>query len=152
LVAKIWLEIGEKELVVFEEEKKKKLDYLLSIPGEVSLIDWGIKIKSEVIERKSSKFSNQNQNIAFLDQEKLQKPLRLRNRSEGDRFKPLGMKGTKTLADFFIDAKVPSYSRDEVPILTSKGKIVWVVGYRISDEFKVTEKTRRIMKIEVTFY
>jgi tRNA(Ile)-lysidine synthase len=61
------------------------------------------------------------------------------------------MKGTKTLADFFTDSKVPSYSRDDVPILTSKGKIVWVVGYRISDEFKVTEKTKKTLKIEITF-
>lgn len=152
LADKIWLEVCEKELVVFEEGKRKKLDYPLTLPGEASLIDWGIKIKSGVIKRKPPKYVNRNQNIAFLDQEKLQKPFRLRNRRKGDRFRPLGMKGTKSLADFFTDTKVPSYQRDEVPILTSKGKIVWVVGYRISDEFKVTEKTRRILKIEVIFH
>jgi tRNA(Ile)-lysidine synthase len=152
LAAKIWLEVGEKELVVSEVGKKKKWDFHLTLPGEVSLNDWGIKIKSKVIKCKPPKFNNLNQKIAFLDFEKLQKPFRLRNRRKGDKFKPLGMKGTKGLADFFIDAKVPSYSRDEVPILTSKGKIVWVVGYRISDEFKVTEKTKNVLRVEITKY
>ena len=152
LVAKIWLEVGEKELVLFVEDKNKKIDYPITLPGEVNLIDWGIKIKSEVIQRKPLKFSSRNENIAFLDVEKLQKPFRLRNRRKGDKFVPLGMEGTKSLADFFIDVKVPHHQRDEVPVLTSKGEIVWVVGYRISDEFKVTEKTKRILKIEITFH
>jgi len=70
LASKIWLEVCEKELIVFKEGKKQKSDYPLTLPGEESLIDWGIKIKSEFIKCKPAKFNNRNQNIAFLDQEK----------------------------------------------------------------------------------
>ncbi len=149
LVTGIWLEKDEKELVFFEEKEKKKLDYTISFPGEVNLADGGIRIESKIIKRRLQDFTASSPAVAFLDEEKLRKPFRLRHRRKGDRFKPLGMKGTKSLADFFIDAKVPHHLRDEVPILTSQGKIVWVVGYRISDEFKVTEKTRKVLKVQV---
>jgi tRNA(Ile)-lysidine synthase len=149
LVGKIWLEVCEKEIVFFVEKKKKESDYLLTIPGEVILKNGKVRIKSEIIKSRSRSFIPPNQNIAYLDMDKMKKPFRLRNRRIGDKFKPLGMKGTKTLADFFIDAKVPHPLRDEVPILTSKGRIVWVVGYRMSEEFKVTEKTRKVLKVEI---
>jgi tRNA(Ile)-lysidine synthase len=61
------------------------------------------------------------------------------------------MQGTKSVADFLIDTKVPRYERDEVMLLTTRGKIAWIVGYRISDEFKVTDKTKKVLKMEVTF-
>ncbi len=152
LVADIWLEVCEKEIVCFEEKEKKDLDYPLTFPGEVNLSDWGIKIKSEILKRKPANYITRYQNIALLDEDKLHKPFRLRNRRKGDRFKPLGMKGTKSLADFFIDTKIPHHERDIVPILTSKGRIIWVVGYRISDEFKVTDKTKKVLKVEITKY
>jgi tRNA(Ile)-lysidine synthase len=150
LANKIWMEISEKELVCYKERETKEFDYLLTLPGEVNLKGCGVKIKSEIVKGKptSQVLFTQDQNIVFLDWEKLLKPFRLRHRWKADRFKPLGMKGTKSLADFFIDAKVPHHLRDEVPILTSKGKIVWVVGYRISDEFKVTDKTKKVLKVE----
>ncbi|HEX7400882.1 MAG TPA: tRNA lysidine(34) synthetase TilS, partial [candidate division Zixibacteria bacterium] len=152
LVGKIWLEVGERELAFFVEKKKKRLNSLISIPGVVNLRDGKVRIKSEIIQRMPRNLITPDQNVALLDMDKMQKPFRLRNRRKGDRFKPLGMKGTKTLADFFIDTKVPHHLREEVLILTSKDEIVWVVGYRISDEFKVTEKTKEVLKMEMTFH
>jgi len=149
LVGKIWLEVGEKELACFVEKKKKEFNSLISFPGEVNLRDGKVRVVSEISRRIPRNFITPNQNVALLDMDKMKKPFRLRNRRKGDRFKPLGMKGTKTLADFFIDAKVPHHLREEVLILTSKDKIVWVVGYRISDEFKVTDKTKKVLKIEI---
>ena len=153
LANKIWMEISEKELVFYKEREAKEFDYSLALPGEVNLKGCGVKIKAEIVKGKPTSriLFTQDQNIAFLDWEKLKSPFRLRSRRRGDKFKPLGMKGTKSLADFLIDAKVLHHLRDEVPILTSKGKIAWVVGYRINDEFKVTDKTRKVLKVEVSF-
>ena len=152
LVGNIWFEFSRKELA-FYKEKARERDYLLALPGEVNLGDWGIKIKSEIIKGESVRrtLPAQSQNIAFLDWKKLTSPFRLRTRRRGDKFRPLGMKGTKSVADFLIDAKVPRYLRDDVPILTSKGTIAWVVGYRMSDQFKVGRETREVLKIKATF-
>lgn len=67
---------------------------------------------------------------------------------DGDRFQPLGMKGEKKLQDFFVDAKVPRGERGRVPLVcAADGRIAWVVGYRMSEEFKVSSKTKRVLRI-----
>jgi tRNA(Ile)-lysidine synthase len=86
---------------------------------------------------------------ALMDYECLQFPLKMRNFRPGDRFCPLGVKGTQKLKDFFIDHKVPNFERPRVPLLISEERIAWVVGYRIDDRVKVTERTKRILKIRV---
>ena len=74
-------------------------------------------------------------------------PLRLRNFRPGDRFQPLGVKGTQKLKAFFIDHKIPKFERARVPLLISEENIVWVIGYRIDERFKVTKETRRVLKV-----
>ncbi|MCS7049307.1 MAG: tRNA lysidine(34) synthetase TilS, partial [Verrucomicrobiae bacterium] len=68
----------------------------------------------------------------------------------GDRFQPLGMSGTKKLQDFFVDEKIPRATRGHIPLLcAADGRIAWVVGYRIAEPFKVTDHTRRILRVRV---
>ncbi len=59
------------------------------------------------------------------------------------------MSDGKKLQDFFVDEKVPKFERDSVPLLVSAGEIAWVIGHRIADPFKVTERTKRAIRIEV---
>jgi tRNA(Ile)-lysidine synthase len=81
-----------------------------------------------------------------FDADVLGEPLTVRTWRPGDRFQPLGMNGTKKLQDFFVDAKVPREERTRVPLLcAADGRIAWVVGYRIAEPFKVTERTRRVL-------
>jgi len=73
----------------------------------------------------------------------------LRTWTNGDVFIPLGMRDHKKVSDFFIDAKVPLYEKRLFPILeTRDGEIVWLCGLRIDDRFKVTEDTRRVLKLQ----
>ncbi len=66
----------------------------------------------------------------------------------GDRFQPLGMNDLKKLQDFFVDEKIPRRQRGRVPLLcASDGRIAWVAGVRIAEPFKVTERTRRILRV-----
>jgi tRNA(Ile)-lysidine synthase len=75
----------------------------------------------------------------------------LRTWTDGDAFIPLGMKAMKKVSDFFVDAKVPVYEKRRYPILeTQDGRIVWVCGQRIDDRFKITEDTRRVIRLEFT--
>jgi len=73
---------------------------------------------------------------AVLSPQVLLAPLSLRARRPGDRFRPLGMQGRKTLQDFFVDAKVPREEREHVPLLMAGDRIAWVIGYRIAQDFR----------------
>lgn len=85
--------------------------------------------------------------VEYVDADLLSKKLVLRPWQAGDRFIPLGMKQKKKLSDFFADQKVPKYLKATIPILESNGKIVWVCGRRIDDRFKLTERTRRAIRL-----
>ncbi len=86
--------------------------------------------------------------FALLDFEKLTFPLELRLWQAGDKFMPLGMDQFKKISDFLIDLKVPLVDKDKVYVLTSNNEIVWVVGMRIDNRFKVDKMTQSIYRIE----
>ena len=135
---------------------KKKVEAIP--PFEVELISPGRtfirEIRREVvIEEVEAKDRNEipkaSPDSAFLDHQSLQFPLRIRNFRPGDRFQPLGMKGTQKLKEFFIDHKIPKFERPEIPLLISGERIVWVVGYRIDERARLSDQTKRILKIKV---
>lgn len=84
---------------------------------------------------------------AYLDYDKIGKPLIVRNRMPGDRFSPLGLKGSKKLQDIFVDQKTDLGERDRIPVIEDGKKIVWVVGYRMSEDAKVTPATRKVVRL-----
>ncbi len=87
--------------------------------------------------------------VAALDQAKLQFPLVVRRWQPGDAFYPLGMQQRKKLSDFLIDNKVPRPLKAQVWVVTSGGAIVWVIGYRIDNRFKVTDSTQQVYEIRL---
>ncbi len=72
----------------------------------------------------------------------------VRTRRPGDHINPLGMKGRKKLQDFFVDNKIPKEDRDNIPLVCFGSEVLWVVGMRISEKYKVTEKTTEMVCIE----
>lgn len=71
----------------------------------------------------------------------------LRKWKNGDVFKPIGFGGTKKVSDFLADAGIPSSEKKNRLVLLNRNKIIWVVGLRISDEVKITNKTKRVYKL-----
>ena len=90
-----------------------------------------------------------NQSAIYVDAEKLKYPLELRHWQTGDVFYPIGMKGKKKVSKYLKDEKLTPIEKDDTWILTSENKIVWVVGRRADDRFKVTDQTNQIFKIEL---
>ncbi len=98
----------------------------------------------------SEAFPTTNSNIEFVDADRIRTPdLVLRTWRDGDAFIPLGMNDKKKVSDYFVDAKVPVYEKHAFPILeTREGEIVWVCGQRIDDRFKITNQTKRVLRLE----
>lgn len=86
-------------------------------------------------------------NVALLDETKLQYPLRLRRWREGDSFIPFGMAGRKKVGDYLTDQKVPVVERKRQFVLLSGEDIVWIVGRRTDERFRVGKSTENILKI-----
>ena len=99
-------------------------------------------------------FPNEGQKIPqkrytkWLNYDKISKDLCLRTRRPGDYLVVTPKGGRKKIKDYFIDSKVPRQMRDRVLLLAIEQEIVWVVGYRISEAYKVTEHTKTILEIE----
>jgi len=86
---------------------------------------------------------------AFLDKNKLEFPLIARKWQQGDYFYPFGMKmKKKKLKKFFTDEKVSLNEKENTWVIESNKKIVWIAGYRIDERFKVTDKTKEILKLQ----
>lgn len=93
-------------------------------------------------------FSN-SKNIAYFDADKLEFPLKIRKWQSGDRIIPFGMKGSKLVSDILIDNKVDSFEKENVYVILSGNKIIWIVGYRSSEETKVGNKTNSYLIMEL---
>ncbi len=88
--------------------------------------------------------------IAYLDQDKLIFPLTLRTWQQGDYFYPLGLGGKKKLSDFMIDSKIALNLKRTVLVLVSGNDIVWVVGHRLDDRYKIEIKTKQVLKLMIS--
>ena len=99
-------------------------------------------------ERVARPETNGNPNVEFIDADTVENNVVLRSWHSGDWFVPLGMSERKKVSNFFIDQKIPLFEKDRVPILESAGNIVWICGKRLDDRYKITEKTRNVLKLE----
>ena len=82
--------------------------------------------------------------LATLDARALAGRLQVRTWREGDRMRPLGMTGTKTLADLFTDRGVPRSLRPELPVVTVDGDVAWVAGVAVSEDFRLEPEATEV--------
>lgn len=87
--------------------------------------------------------------VACIDNDVVSFPLLIRKWQQGDYFQPLGMRGMKKVSDFFIDQKIPLHEKENTWLLCSGKKIVWIMGHRLDDRFKITPATGKVLKLEI---
>ena len=137
----------------------KDRDYLIVAPLEeettsrfyidewIHRIDKPISLEFDLIEDNQDYRIPRDSNKAAIDYDKIQFPLMLRKWQQGDYFKPFGFAHYKKLKDFFVDRKYSILDKERTWILASGEKIIWIVGDRLDDQFRVDSHTRRILEI-----
>ena len=88
--------------------------------------------------------------LAWMDLDRVHFPLEIRCFQPGDRFRPTGAPWARKLQDFLVDLKIPRWLRPHLPLVVSKGQIIWVVGLRVAEAVKLTGKSRNLLEMEIS--
>ena len=143
------LVIGRDDLQLFEIKDNANEEVKIEV-GEEEILS-PVHLCFSRFEKNADFIINKSSEVAQLDADKIQFPLTLRHWHHGDRFHPLGMKGSKLLSDFFVDQKFTEWQKRNVWLLVSAdGDILWVVGYRIDERYKVSISTKTIFLCKQT--
>jgi tRNA(Ile)-lysidine synthase len=145
-------------LIFARSEKSSTPDELINksinvqIPGRTGFGQYVIEATAlEADDCRIEKFKTEKTNfVEWFDLEKLKLPLEVRFRNPGDRFWPLGLKAEKKIGKFLTAAKVPHRLRRKILVITDSEKIIWLWSLRISEQTRVTKKTRKILQIQIT--
>lgn len=149
----VWAQSGKQVFSASHVLLKDRDKLILSVRKEPSQ-SWTIDKKSPQVNfplkfafSGVDAISQADSNCIFVDEGKLQFPLTVRRWEEGDYFYPLGMQGKKKLSKYFKDEKIPLSEKPEIWLLCSGDQIIWVVGRRPDERFKVTNHTTKILQI-----
>ncbi|MFP4698331.1 MAG: tRNA lysidine(34) synthetase TilS [Eubacteriales bacterium] len=133
---------------IIENPSKIEKKHIIDIPSQVYIKSFNITIKTSFIELEKGKIIPKKIYTKWFDYDKIKSALYVRKRKPGD-YIYLNNVGKKKIKDFFIDIKVPKEERDSIPLLACEKHIIWIIGYRISEVYKVTEDTKRVLIVEI---
>ena len=136
--------LKNRKVLLLTEISEENISESIFISEEVRQIESPIKLHFEWVSEVSELNNN---NTIYVDFQKLKYPLELRNWKQGDSFYPFGMKGKKKLSKFFKDEKLSLVAKEKVRVLCTENVILWVVGLRPDNRFKVDKNTQKILKI-----
>jgi tRNA(Ile)-lysidine synthase len=137
---------NRKEIIISDEEAGDETRYTI-INEQAFCIFPGISSARNVKISETFEIPS-DPHIACIDSLKVTFPMTIRKWKAGDHFYPLGMKQKKKLSDYFIDNKYSIFDKENKYILESDGKIVWIIGDRIDDRFKITSSTKEGLLIK----
>ncbi len=139
-------------LTITSEEPKRLATYIIEKPGEVRVMESSLALLTKLISADETGDIGDGKKTALINGDKLIFPLSIRSRKNGDYFYPFGMGKRKKIQDYFVDNKVPRDERDAVPLLINGNEeIMWIVGYRIDDRYKIEKNTKKILKCTVRY-
>ncbi|NOX45167.1 MAG: tRNA lysidine(34) synthetase TilS [Caldiserica bacterium] len=122
-------------------------EWELPLPGEREIPELGWRFRLSLIPRPAD-LRPPSPYVAYIDPRKIAPPLRVRTRRPGDRIRPLGFPEAKKLKDLLSSAGIPPEERDRVPLLCDKKGIIWAVGARLSEDYKVEGDATEVLRVE----
>ncbi|MFV0346083.1 MAG: tRNA lysidine(34) synthetase TilS [Bacteroidales bacterium] len=129
------------------QDSKEEIIYIGKDDTEINT---PIVLSLEVINVDNDYRISRDECTADIDYDKLQFPLLLRHPNTGDYFHPLGLKGNKKLSDFMTDIKLSRFKKEKVWLLCNGEQIVWVLGLRLDNRYRITSQTKKILRIKYT--
>jgi tRNA(Ile)-lysidine synthase len=142
--------IKDRDTLIIEPIKENQFEPLnIEKYTEQILLPNGKNLNFKQIEDISGFCIPKSTQHATLDFNKLKFPLIIRKWEQGDYFIPFGMKQKKKISDFLIDEKVSLQEKQNVFLLISEEQIVWIIGYRIDNRYKITDESSQILAIEI---
>lgn len=134
---------NRQSLLIMKNSEEKPLEICVNSVNDFGSLPFSMEI-ADVFSIKN----NPNKNSIFVDAELLKWPLIFRKFKGGDVFKPYGLNGFKKVSKFFKDEKLSIFEKKEKWLLVNNDeKIIWIVGMRADDRFKITSKTNKIYKL-----
>lgn len=132
---------------------KKDGEFLVNYPGTTTIDELGIRIDIDLLPGGTAvgKYHFDDPYITFINADKVNLPLKVRLPKQGDTFIPLGSTGTKKLSDFFIDNKIPSDERWNIPVLTDDKEILWVIGRRINELYRINFTCKNVLMVKISW-
>ena len=138
--------IKDRYNLLVTEKPHVEVDHFWVEEGEVQQ---PLQLSIKTYDRPETFRFSRDSKCIHLDGDLAEMPLLVRKWQYGDTFQPLGMKGFKKISDFFIDAKFSIADKEDAWLMVSGEDIIWVVGHRIDDRFKVTNRTKRILELYI---
>ncbi len=137
--------------ILFTDEEiiEEKISYDYSIPksGYIKIKESNTIVESKILSIDEYEKSSSDKYVKFFDADKIKGSLHIRNRRNGDKIKLLGLGGSKKIKDLLIDLKIPKEQRDLIPILSDEKGIIWVIGHRMSENYKIDSNTNNILRM-----
>jgi len=145
LSGKLILKKERNEIIIEQKsELDTKVNILISVNEKQKIGNRIIsitKIQPEQIKLNKSK------NIEFISAENIRSKFTIRSWVDGDKFYPIGMQGTKKISDYLNDIKISSFEKKNQLILENNGNIVWIIGQRLDDRFKIKPDTKKVLQL-----
>lgn len=135
------------ELIIEKIKNLTDKEYEILSPNDNKQLP--VKLEMKVYPKPKNINIKTDNNTALFDADKVAFPLKIRKWKTGDKFQPLGMTNYKKISDFFIDNKYSILEKDNIYILETNGNIMWIIGKRIDNRFKVTANTNNIFEIKI---
>ncbi len=135
-----------------EEFKMEEIVFSYDLPTNdiIAISEIALQAETKIISRDKSLILPTGKYTKAFDLDKIKGNLKVRNRRAGDKIKPMGLGGTKKLKDIFIDEKIPLEERNKIPVICDEdNNILWVVGKYISEDFKIDDTTKNVIRITV---
>ncbi len=143
--------LKDRKTLIIEKLIKSNNDECYLIEDSCSEIDLPLKMRFKRIRRNVNFHIPTSTDTIALDHDNLKFPLILRRWKKGDYFYPLGLNGRKKLSDYFANEKIDGFEKQKIWILTSGPDIVWIVGRKIDDRFKIKQETENILSITLIY-